>query len=51
MKPELDWAVWLAERQRRVEDVLDSLLPQAAGESDVLARVAGRAFFRGRRRR
>jgi farnesyl diphosphate synthase len=50
MNPDLAWAVWLAERQRRVEHVLDRSLPPEGGGPTALARAMRYAVLGGGKR-
>jgi len=50
MNPDLAWPVWLAERQRRVEHVLDRALPPEQGEPTALAGAMRYAVLGGGKR-
>ena len=50
MNPDLAWPVWSKERQRRVEHVLDSLLPPDRGGSPALHRAMRYAALGGGKR-
>jgi len=50
MNPDLAWPVWLAERQHRVEHVLDRLLPPDDGGPTALARAMRYAVLGGGKR-
>jgi len=50
MSPDLAWAVWCSERQRRVEDVLARLLPEADLEPAQLSRAMRYAVLDGGKR-
>src|SRR5438034_9549329 len=50
MNPDLDWAVWCGERQRRIEDVLARLLPAAERVPSPLCRAMRYAVLDGGKR-
>ncbi len=50
MHPDLDWAVWSGERQRRVEHVLDEALPALAPPAPRLAEAMRHATLGGGKR-
>ncbi len=50
MNPDLDWAVWCGERQRRIEDVLVRLLPGADQVPTALCRAMRYAVLDGGKR-
>ena len=50
MNPDLAWPVWLAERQRRVEHVLERALPPDDGEPTMLPRAMRYAVLGGGKR-
>jgi farnesyl diphosphate synthase len=50
MNPDLDWAVWCSERQRRIEDVLLRLLPGADQVPAALCRAMRYAVLDGGKR-
>ena len=50
MNPDLAWAVWCSERQRRIEDVLESTLPAADRMPVALSRAMRYAVLGGGKR-
>lgn len=50
MSPDLDWAVWSGERQRRVEDVLERVLPASDVDPVLLSRAMRYAVLDGGKR-
>jgi farnesyl diphosphate synthase len=50
MHPDLDWAVWSGERQRRIEHVLDRVLPPVAPPAARLAEAMRHATLGGGKR-
>ena len=50
MSPELAWAEWSADRQRRIEDVLARVLPAADLEPEALSRAMRYAVLDGGKR-
>ena len=50
MNPDLAWAVWCSERQRRIEDVLAQALPGADGDPVALAQAMRYAVLDGGKR-
>ena len=50
MSPELAWAEWAADRQRRIEDVLARALPAADLEPEALSRAMRYAVLDGGKR-
>jgi farnesyl diphosphate synthase len=50
MRPDVEWAVWSGERQRRIEHVLDRLLPRAEPPTAHLAQAMRHATLGGGKR-